>query len=262
MKKIITSFLISILLTFSSFAGSDNNSLEMSKNSNGKVKDCFEGINRGIFAFNQTLDKLVIEPAAKGYRYLPSAIRSGTSNALSNISLVVTIPNNILQGDINLASKNSVRFIINTTIGFLGIFDPASKMGFNDYEKEDWGQTLGHWGVGEGCYIVLPVLGPSTLRDATASLINFSGGNAWYNITVDEDTRYFSDFDYYASRGLTGVDFRAKNIESFDNLEKNSIDFYASVKSLYLQDRKKKILNSDEIIDTLDDSDWEEIETN
>ena len=81
-------------------------------------------------------------------------------------------------------------------------------------------------------------------------------------MTVKEDTHYFSDFDYYASRGLTGVDFRAKNIESFDNLEKNSLDFYASVKSLYIQDRKKRILNSDEIVDTLDDSDWEEIETN
>ena len=161
-----------------------------------------------------------------------------------------------------LAGKNSARFIVNTTIGILGIFDPASNMGLNDYEKEDWGQTLATWGVGSGCYIVLPVLGPSTLRDTTASLINYVGGDAWYNITVDEDTHYVSDFDYYASRGLSGVDFRAKNIESFDNLEKNSIDFYASVKSLYLQDRKRRILNSDQIIDTLDDSDWDEIETN
>ena len=92
-------------------------------------------------------------------------------------------------------------------------------------------------------------------------MVNYLGGDAWYNITVDEDTHYVSDFDYYASRGVNGVDFRAKNLESFENLEKNSIDFYASVKSLYLQDRKKKILNSDQITETLDDSDWEEIET-
>ena len=109
-------------------------------------------------------------------------------------------------------------------------------------------------------FLVLPVLGPSTARDTIASLTNFVGGDAWYNITVDEDTHYVSDFDYYASRGMAGVDFRAKNIESFDNLETNSLDFYASVKSLYLQDRKRRILNSDEIVDTLDDSDWEEIE--
>ena len=226
----------------------------MSKSSNGETKDCFEGLNRGIFAFNQVLDNVIIEPVAKGYRFLPSPIREGTSNALSNLSLVVTIPNNILQGDMSLAGKNSARFVVNSTLGILGIFDPASKMGLNDYEKEDWGQTFAKWGVGEGCYLVLPILGPSTLRDATASLINYTGGNAWYNITVDEDTHYVSDFDYYASRGLSGVDFRAKNIESFNNLEKNSIDFYASVKSLYLQDRKRRILNSDEIIDTMDDS--------
>ena len=261
MKKIIIYLLIALFANYNAHADTDGSN-ELSQNSNGNVKDCFEGLNRGIFSFNQVLDQVLIEPAAKGYRYLPSPIRSGTSNLLSNISLVVTIPNNLLQGDFGLAGKNSARFVVNSTVGILGIFDPASKMGLNDYEKEDWGQTLGKWGVGEGCYIVLPVLGPSTARDATASLINFSGGNAWYNITVDEDTHYVSDFDYYASRGMSGIDFRAKNIESFDNLEKNSIDFYASVKSLYLQDRKKKIANSDQIIETMNDSDWEEIEDN
>ena len=259
MKKFLSVFAVYFLLSISTSADTDGTN-EISKNKNGEVKDCFESINRGIFAFNQTLDQVIIEPLAKGYRYLPSPIRNGTSNVLSNISLVVTIPNNVLQGDIGLAGKNTARFIVNSTVGVLGFFDPATKFGLNDYEKEDWGQTLGKWGVGSGCYIVLPVLGPSTIRDASASLINYSGGNAWYNITVDEDTHYFSDFDYYASRGMTGIDFRAKNIESFDNLEKNSLDFYASVKSLYLQDRKRRILNSDEIIDTMDDSDWEELE--
>tara|TARA_A100000164_G_scaffold374222_1_gene406819 strand:- start:1762 stop:2544 length:783 start_codon:yes stop_codon:yes gene_type:complete len=259
MKKLLIYLTIINLLSFNSFAGTDG-AKDLSNKKSGEVKDCFEGINRGVFAFNQALDQIIIEPIAKGYRYLPSPIRSGTSNVLSNISLVVTIPNNVLQGDLGLAGKNTARFVVNSTVGILGIFDPAAKLGLNDYEKEDWGQTFGKWGVGSGCYIVLPVLGPSTLRDATASLINYSGGNAWYNITVDEDTHYVSDFDYYASRGMTGVDFRAKNIESFDNLEKNSLDFYASVKSLYLQDRIRKINNSDEIVDTLDDSDWEEID--
>ena len=86
------------------------------------------------------------------------------------------------------------------------------------------------------------------------------GGDAWYNVTVTNDTQHFSDFDYYASRASTGIDFRAKNIDSLDNLEKNSMDFYASVRSLYLQDRQKKIANSDSITETQDDSDWEEIE--
>ena len=260
MKKVVIVILFSFLLSSASSAGTDGQN-ELSKNSNGEVKDCFEQINRGIFAFNQALDQLIVEPIAKGYRYLPSPIRSGTSNFISNLSLVVTIPNNVLQGDIGMAGKNSARFVVNTTVGILGVFDPASKIGLNDYEKEDYGQTLASWGMGEGCYLVLPVLGPSTARDTLGSLANYFGGDAWYNITVNNDTHYVSDFDYYASVGTSGVDFRAKNLESWDNLEKNSIDFYASVKSLYLQDRRKKIANSNETIETLDDSDWEEIET-
>ena len=259
MKKILIIVLIGSLMSFNSFAGSDGKN-ELSKQPNGEVRDCFETINRGIFSFNQALDQLIIEPIAKGYRYLPSPIRSGTSNFISNLSLVVTIPNNILQGDFSLAGKNSARLAVNSTIGVLGLFDPATKMGLNDYEKEDYGQTLGRWGVGEGCYIVLPVLGPSTARDAIGSLGNYFGGDAWYNVTVRNDTHLFSDFDYYASKGAGGVDFRAKNFEDINNLEENSIDFYASVKSLYLQDRRKRILNATGATQTQDDSDWEEIE--
>tara|TARA_B100001250_G_C19767734_1_gene775579 strand:+ start:247 stop:1095 length:849 start_codon:yes stop_codon:yes gene_type:complete len=260
MYRILRIFIISLFISTSSFAGSDGQN-ELSKESNGQVKDCFEGINRGIFAFNQALDNIIVEPLAKGYRYLPSPIRNGTSNAISNLSLVVTIPNNILQGDFGLAGKNTGRFVVNSTIGILGLFDPATKIGLNNYEKEDWGQTLATWGVGEGCYLVLPILGPSTVRDTLGSLTTYMGGDSWYNITVRNDTHYVSDFDYYASVATNGIDFRAKNLESFQNLEKNSLDFYASVKSLYLQDRKKRIANSDDITETMDDSDWEEIET-
>ena len=252
--------IVLLLLSNNSFAGSDGKN-DLSKKENGQVKDCFEGINRGVFAFNQVLDSIIVEPLAKGYRYLPSPIRSGTSNALSNLTLVVTIPNNLLQGELALAGKNTGRFIINSTVGVLGIFDPASKMGLNNYEKEDWGQTLGTWGIGEGCYLVLPILGPSTLRDTVGSLTTYMGGDAWYNVTVKNDTHYVSDFDYYASVATNGIEIKKKNIESFDNLEKNSLDFYASVKSLYLQDRKKRIANKDDITETMDDSDWDEIET-
>jgi phospholipid-binding lipoprotein MlaA len=83
----------------------------------------------------------------------------------------------------------------------------------------------------------------------------------WYNVTVANNTQHFSEFDYWSTRAAAGIDFRAKNIDSFENLEKNSIDFYASIRSLYLQDRQMKISNSNTIIDTMDDSDWEEIET-
>ena len=259
MFRIIAIFFITFFLSVSTFADTDG-TIELSKKENLETKDCFEKVNRGIFAFNQVVDNVVFEPLAKGYSHLPSVVRSGTSNALSNLSILLTVPNNILQGDMMLAGKNSLRFAINTTVGILGLFDPAAKVGLNNYQREDYGQTLGSWGVGEGCYLVLPILGPSTLRDATGSLGNYLGGDTWYNVTVRNDTHYFSDFDYYASKGTEGVDFIAKNLGALDNLEKNSIDFYASVKSLYLQDRRKRIQNTDEITETLDDSDWEEIE--
>ena len=259
MSRILGIIILSLFMATSSIAGSDGQN-ELSKNTNGQVKDCFEKVNRGIFAFNQAIDGLIFEPLAKGYRHLPSPIRTGTSNFIGNISTLLTIPNNVLQGDFGVAGKNTLRFVVNSTIGIVGLFDPASAIGLNTYEKEDFGQTLGRWGVGEGCYIVLPVLGPSTARDTLGSLGNYMGGDAWYNVTVRNDTRYFSDFDYYASKGVGGVDFRAKNFDDINNLEENSIDFYASVKSLYLQDRRKKILNASGATQTQNDSDWEEID--
>ena len=204
------------------------------------VRDCFEKINRATFAFNMALDKVLFRPVATGYRKLPSPIRTGTSNALNNLSNLVTIPNNILQGDFIAAGNNSIRFIINTTIGIVGIFDPANALGFEKLDKEDFGQTFGTMGIGEGCYLVLPVIGPSTVRDAVGSLVSMTGGDAWYNITVKNDTQYFKESDYYFSKLGEGIDFRAKNLESFDSLEKTSVDFYATVRSLYLQDRAKK----------------------
>ena len=143
---------------------------------------------------------------------------------------------------------------------FFGLFDVAQHLGMDEYVKEDYGQSLAKHGVGPGCYIVLPVLGASTERDTVASMGNFLGGDAWYNVTVKNETQHFSEIDYYSSQVTAGVNFRAKNYNSIENLESNSLDFYASVKSLYLQDRQQKILNSKKIINTQDDSDWEEIQ--
>ena len=224
------------------------------------VRDCFEKINRATFAFNMALDKVLFRPVATGYRKLPSPIKTGTSNALNNLSNLVTIPNNILQGDFIAAGNNSIRFIINTTIGIVGIFDPANALGFEKLEKEDFGQTFGTMGIGEGCYLVLPVIGPSTVRDAVGSLVSMTGGDAWFNITVKNDTQYFKESDYYFSKLGEGIDFRAKNLESFDSLEKTSVDFYATVRSLYLQDRAKKIKNLKVKTDSMDDSDWDSLD--
>ena len=254
--------IIAILLTTSAIAGSDNE-LELSKKSK-PIKDCFEPLNRATFSFNQGLDKAIIKPIAKSYRNLPTPIKTGTGNVLNNLSNLITIPNNVLQGDFKIAVINTGRLVINSTIGILGIVDVADDLGFPKYEKEDYGQTLGKWGVGPGCYIVLPVLGPSTIRDTAGSFINVMGGDPWHNASVNGNNEYLSENIFAASKILTGVEFRANNIDSFDNLEKNSMDFYASVKSLYLQDRQMKIKNikrgNIQVIYN-DDGDWEEIDT-
>ena len=260
MKKILITSLISLMVASSVVAGTDGEN-SVSKKNSGQVKDCFENVNRATFKFNQVLDGAIFEPVAKAYRVLPSPVRTGTSNALENLSSLITIPNNVLQGEFKKAGVNTGRFVINTTIGILGIFDVAEKMDFPEYEKEDYGQTFGTWGVGAGCYIVLPVLGPSTVRDTAGSFVNVLGGDPWYNASAGGNNHYLSDSDYIITRVLAGIDFRAKNIDSFENLEKNSIDFYASVRSLYLQDRQKKILNSNVTTETMDDGDWEEIES-
>ena len=247
--KIITSIILIQFLVVSTISAEEK-----------EVKDCFEKINRVTFAFNMALDKVLFRPVALGYRKLPSPIRTGTSNALNNLTNLVTVPNNILQGDFRAAGNNTARFIINTTIGIIGIFDPANTLGFEKLEKEDYGQTFGTMGIGEGCYLVLPVIGPSTVRDTVGSLISLGGGDAWYNVTTRNDTNYFKESDYYFSKLSEGVDFRAKNLESFDSLKKNSVDFYATVRSLYLQDRKRKINNLKIKTDTLDDGDWDSID--
>ena len=263
MLRKITIILISLFfLTINANAGSDGN-LELEKKQQEQTKDCFEKLNRATFAFNQSFDKAVIKPIAKSYRKLPDSVQKGTSNAVKNLSTLITIPNNILQGDVKTAMINSARLVLNTTLGLLGTIDVANDMGFPKYEKEDYGQTLAVWGVGSGCYMVLPVLGPSTIRDTAGSFANVLGGDPWYNASVHGNNEYLSEGLYIASKALSGIDFRANNIESFDNLEKNSIDFYASVRSLYLQDRQNKIENNSrgnvEVI-YKDDEDWEEID--
>ena len=262
-KKLAITIISIFLLAFNANAGSDNE-LKINKVQTKEIKDCFEKLNRLTFSFNQGLDKALIKPLAEGYRNLPDPIQKGTSNAVQNLSNLVTIPNNVLQGDIKTAFINTGRLIVNTTVGILGTIDVANKMGFPKYEKEDYGQTFGKWGMGPGCYIVLPVLGPSTVRDTAGSFANIMGGDPWYNASVHGNNEFLSEGLYIGSKAISGIDFRANNLESFDNLEKNSIDFYASVRSLYLQDRENKIKNNQrgslEVI-YKDEEDWEEIDS-
>ena len=262
-KKLAIIVFSTFLLSWSANAGSDGDLKLNKENQTKEVKDCFEKLNRATFAFNQGLDKAVIKPLAESFRDLPDPIQRGTSNAVKNLSTLITIPNNVLQGDVKTALINTGRLVINTTVGLLGTIDVANKMGFPKYVKEDYGQTLGAWGVGPGCYVVLPVLGPSTLRDTAGSFVNVMGGDPWYNASVHGNNEFLSEGLYITSKALSGIDFRADNIESFENLEKNSIDFYASVRSLYTQDRENKIKNNQRgNIEVLynDEEDWEEVE--
>ena len=220
--------------------------LTSATNSFADTKDCFEKINRGVFSFNQGLDRAIFKPVAKGYSYLPNTIQEGVRNVTSNVSHTVTIPNHFMQGNFKNFYNDSGRFLINTTLGILGIFDPAEKLGFKKLDPEDYGQTLGFWGVGNGCYLMLPVFGPTTIRDAAGKVAN-TLLDPFYLTTVGDQTvldNNFGDSTYYVERGFDNVDFRARNLKNFDTLEKNSVDLYSTVRSLYLQKRENLISNS------------------
>ena len=209
------------------------------------TEECFEGTSRAIFKFNMALDDVVLEPLAKGYNKLPSAIKSGTSNFTSNIGTLLSIPNNILQGNFKQLGHSVGSFAVNSTVGILGFLNPAEKIGLKP-NKEDVGQTLGSYGIGPGCYFVLPVLGPTTARDAFGLLAD-TFVDPFAHVTIREKEIFNSSgsaLDYYSVKGTTAIDFRADNDKNFESLEKNSIDLYSSFKSIYLQDRANKIKNS------------------
>ena len=207
--------------------------------------ECFEGTSRAIFKFNMALDDIVLEPLAKGYNKLPSPIRTGTSNFTSNIGTLLSIPNNILQGNLKQLGHSIGSFTINTTVGILGFLNPAEKIGLKP-NKEDVGQTLGSYGFGPGCYFVLPILGPTTTRDSIGLLAD-TFVDPFAHVTLRERKLFGASgntLDYYSVKGTGAIDFRASNDKNFESLEQNSIDLYSSLKSIYLQDRENKIKNS------------------
>jgi len=263
-RKIIFVFTVCVLFQINTVFADTSGNEELSTSQESEItSECFEGFSRAMFKFNHTLDGAIFEPVAKGYRSLPAGLRKGTSNAVNNLRSLLTFSNNVLQGDFRKAADTAGRFAVNSTVGILGIWDPGSALGLEDHGKEDFGQTMGVWGTGSGCYFVLPILGPTTARDA-AGLVGNIFLDPVYQVTHNASMadRTFSEHNYWYYRGTGSIDFRAKNIESFDSIEKNSIDLYASLKSLYLQNRNKKILNLKSITDTQDDSDWEELDTN
>ena len=221
--------------------------------SNAKsTEECFEGVSRSIFKFNMAFDRTVLKPIAKGYNKLPDPIKNGTSNFTSNIATLLSIPNSLLQGNIKQVGHATGSFLVNSTVGVLGILNPAEKMGLKPH-KEDVGQTLGTYGVGPGCYFVIPILGPSTARDSFGLLAD-TFVDPFAHVTIRENELFGvsgNDIDYFSVKGVTAVDFRADNDQNFESLEKNSLDLYSSLKSVYLQNRENKIRNSIE-----DEDEW------
>ena len=204
-----------------------------------EIYDPFEPVNRAIFSFNNVADRVVLEPVAKGYKKLPSPIQSGISNFLSNLRAPLVVVNQLLQGQGENAIQSSGRFIINSTVGLLGIFDVAEKIGIEEKE-EDFGQTLATWGVGDGFYIVLPLFGPSNMRDTSGMLITMVTDpiNAY---AVSEGEAWLGPMRTAAN----AVDQRSKIIDEVNALRDNSVDYYAAVRSSYYQNRKAAIMNTD-----------------
>jgi len=196
---------------------------------------------------------VLLKPVAKAYNKLPEPIRKGTGNFTSNIATLLSIPNHLLQGEARLAGHATGSFLVNTTIGVLGLGNPAALMGLEN-QKEDLGQTLGSYGVQGGCYFVLPILGPTTVRDAVGMVVDNNYLDPFARVTWHEkEIKNVSGtrIDYVGIKAATAVDFRGNNMNNFESLEKNSIDLYAATKSLYLQNRKNKINNSSE-----NEDDW------
>ena len=215
-------------------------------------EECFEKTSRAIFKFNMAIDDAILEPIAKGYNKLPEPIKNGTSNFTSNLAILMSIPNNLLQANFNQLGHSVGSFAINSTIGVLGFFNPAEKIGLKPH-KEDVGQTLGSYGIGPGCYFVLPILGPTNVRDSFGLLAD-TFVDPFAHITIREKELLGASgtsLDYYTVKTTSAIDFRGDNIVNFESLEKNSIDLYSSVKSIYLQNRENQINNSN-----LSEDDW------
>ena len=220
------------------------------------TEECFENTSRAIFKFNMAFDDIILEPVAKGYNKLPAPIKTGTSNFTSNIGTLLSIPNNILQGNFKQLGHSVGSFVVNTSVGIFGFLNPAEKIGLTP-NKEDVGQTLATYGIGSGCYFVLPILGPTTARDAVG-LFADSFVDPFAHVTLREHELLGSSgnsLDYLTVRGTSAVDFRADNDKNFESLEKNSLDLYSSFKSVYLQDRENKISNTAVVQD-----DWENLD--
>tara|TARA_Y100000768_G_scaffold382734_1_gene363624 strand:+ start:445 stop:1230 length:786 start_codon:yes stop_codon:yes gene_type:complete len=205
-----------------------------------EIYDPLEPINRAIFSFNNAADRIILEPIAKGYKKLPSPVQSSINNFLSNLRTPLVVINQLLQGQGENAAQSTGRFLVNSTVGVFGLIDVADKIGLEEKE-EDFGQTLATWGIGDGFYIVLPLFGPSNLRDTTGMVMTMMTDpiNAY---AVNEGQAWIVPMRTAAN----AVDQRSKIIDEVNALRDNSVDYYAAVRSSYYQNRDAAINNIDD----------------
>ena len=200
--------------------------------------DPFEGSNRFFFNVNNALDKALLKPVAEAYHdVLPDFARDGVRNFLNNLNSPVIFANDLLQGEGDRAGTTMVRFGINTTIGLAGLFDVAGDLGY-PYHDEDFGQTLAVWGVNDGPYFYFLILGPSSARDFTGFVVDRGVDPLTY-------VGWGDDYEWVPiTRAVVNViDLRSRNIETLDEIERTSVDYYASIRSLYRQSRADAIRN-------------------
>lgn len=208
--------------------------------------DPWEGFNRKMFALNEQLDRYLLKPLAKGYRFItPEPVDQSVTHFFSNIDDVVVIVNDLAQLKLGQAASDTARFLVNTTVGFFGIFDVATHIGLPKHH-EDFGQTLGYWGVGTGPYLMLPFLGPSTVRDFGGEILEYSADLSYLSLGV-------SDEEGYAAAGLYGIDLRAALLDSEGLI---TGDRYTFIRSFYLQ-RRAYLVNDGQVADEFGDDDWD-----
>lgn len=214
-----------------------------------EINDPLEPLNRVIFDFNQFLDKLILKPMAIFYRaFIPPPGREAIGNFLDNLKSPVILINNFLQGDIDQAGVTFTRFLMNTTIGVAGFGDPASDLGW-EKRKEDFGQTLAVWGVDEGPFLMVPLLGPSNPRDLTGFVVdNFLFDPVAWWIRANPDDRMFYGF---ARTAITVIHRRSESFDELEDLEKTSLDYYAALRSLFRQFRRSQIYNGNPPMDDI-----------
>ena len=205
-----------------------------------EIYDPLENVNRAIFGFNNVADKVILEPVAKGYKKLPSPVQSGIGNFINNLKLPLAAFNQLLQGQGGNAVESTGRFLVNSTVGVLGLIDVAEKIGL-EQKEEDFGQTLATWGVGDGFYVVLPLFGPSNLRDTTGMIMTMMTDpiNAY---AVNQGEAWAVPIRTAAN----AIDQRSQIIDEVNALRDNSVDYYAAVRSSYYQNRKAAIMNTDD----------------